>query len=145
MTALMPSVDRPMPLREAFDRLFQTMLTPVFDDGEAGLASIPTNVWETADGYQVVMLLPGVDPKGVDISAVGNTITVSGEMRVKEPEAGRFVWQEFGASRFRRQIGLPTDFDSGKVKAEYRNGLLLLTIPKAEQSKARRIAVKAAS
>ncbi len=141
MTALMHVMGRPLPLLDAFDRLFTSAFTPVVGDGESGPSSIPTNVWETADEYQIAMLLPGVDPTSVEISAVGTTITVSGAMQVNQPEGGRFVWQEFGATQFRRQLGLPTEFDSSKVKAEYRNGILLLVVPKAEHCKARSIKV----
>ncbi|MDP8921945.1 MAG: Hsp20/alpha crystallin family protein [Chloroflexota bacterium] len=142
MDLMRPSYRSALPLRDAFDRLFEGAFTPVFGEGTASAATIPTNVWETGDGYQVALLVPGVDPESVELTALGNTITVSGSLAVNQPEGARAIWQEFGPSRFRRQIGLPSDLDSEKVQAAYRNGVLLLTVPKAEHAKPRQIKIQ---
>jgi HSP20 family protein len=140
MTDLMRSNYRSMlPLRDAFDRLFESAFTPVFGENAASSASIPTNIWETGDGYQVALLVPGVNPESVEVTALRNTITVSGSLEVHQPEGARAIWQEFGPSQFRRQIGLPADVDADKIQAAYRNGVLLLTVPKAEHAKPRQI------
>ena len=128
-----------LPLRDAFDRLFEGAFTPVYGEGAASSATIPTNVWETGDGYQVALLVPGVNPESVEVTALRNTITVSGNLDVNQPEGARAIWQEFGPSQFRRQLGLPADVDADKVQAAYRNGVLLLTVPKAEHAKPRQI------
>ena len=128
-----------LPLRDAFDRLFEGALTPIYGEGAASSAPIPTNIWETGDGYQVALLVPGVNPESVEVTALCNTITVAGSFEVHQPEGARWVWKEFGPSQFRRQIGLPTDVDADKVQAAYRNGVLLLTVPKAEHAKPRQI------
>ena len=144
MTALMRWNDRPMvSLRDAFDRLFDSAFTPMFGEGTTGHSGVMANVWETGDGYQVAFLVPGVDPQSVEVSALGNTITVAGKLEVSQPEGARVVWQEFGPAEFRRQIGLPMEIDSGNIQAVYQNGILLLTVPKAEQAKARTIKVNA--
>ena len=140
MTDLMRSNYRSMlPLRDAFDRLFEGAFTPVYGEGAASSATIPTNIWETGEGYQVALLVPGVNPESVEVTALRNTITVSGNLEVHQPEGARAIWQEFGPSQFRRQIGLPADVDADKVQAAYRNGVLLLTVPKAEHAKPRQI------
>ena len=144
MTALTRWNDRPMvSLRDAFDRLFENAFTPIFGDGMVGTWGVRANVWETNDGYQIALLLPGVDPQSVEITALGGTITVAGKFEVSQPEGGRVVWQEFGPAEFRRQIGLPMEVDSEKIEAAYRNGILLLTVPKAEHAKPRTIKVQA--
>jgi HSP20 family protein len=143
MTDLMRSNYRSMlPLRDAFDRLFEGAFTPVYGEGAASAAQIPTNVWETGEGYQVALLVPGVNPDSVEVTAFRNTITVSGTLEVSQPEGARAIWQEFGQSQFRRQIGLPADVDSDNVQAAYRNGVLLLTVPKSEHAKPRQIKIQ---
>ena len=140
MTDLMRSNYRSMlPLRDAFDRLFETAFTPVYGEHGASAGAMPANIWETGDGYQVALLVPGVNPDSVEVTALRNTITVSGKLEVHQPEGARPIWQEFGPSEFRRQIGLPADVDSEKIQAAYRNGVLLLTVPKAEHAKPRQI------
>jgi HSP20 family protein len=143
MTDLMRSNYRSMlPLRDAFDRLFEGAFTPVYGEGAASAAQIPTNVWETGEGYQVALLVPGVNPDSVEVTAFRNTITVSGTLEVSQPEGARAIWQEFGQNQFRRQIGLPADVDSDNVQAAYRNGVLLLTVPKSEHAKPRQIKIQ---
>lgn len=131
-----------LPLSAAFDRLFQTALTPVGgSNGETG-TKIATNIWETGDAYQIALLVPGAHPDNVEVTALGNTITVAGSIEVGQPEGAKSVWQEFGPSQFRRQIGLPSEVNSDRIEAAYRNGVLLLTVPKAEHAKPRQIAVQ---
>lgn len=143
MTDLMRSNYRSMlPLRDAFDRLFEGAFTPEYGDGAASAAQLPTNVWETGEGYQVALLVPGVNPDSVEVTALRNTITVSGKLDVNQPEGARAIWQEFGPSQFRRQIGLPADVDSDNVQAAYRNGVLLLTVPKSEHAKPHQIKIQ---
>lgn len=142
MAALMELMDRPMlPLREAFDRLFESAFTPIYGEGGVTSAGAPTNIWETGDSYKVAMLVPGVDPESLEITALGNTITVAGSLEVKEPEGGRYIWQEFGSRKFRRQISLPMDVDNEHIEAACRDGVLLITVPKAEHARARSIKV----
>jgi HSP20 family protein len=146
MTAMTRWNDAPvMSLRDAFDRLFENAFTPVMGGGSGSPASgIAANVWETGDGYQVAMLMPGVNPEQITLTTLGNTITVEGSLELSQPEGARVVWQEFGPAQFRRQIGLPADVDADKVQAAYQNGILLLTAPKAEHAKPRTIKVNAA-
>ena len=146
MTAMTRWNDAPvMSLRDAFDRLFENAFTPVMG-GSSGTSSagIATNVWETGDGYQVAMVMPGVNPEQITLTTLGNTITVEGSLELSQPEGARVVWQEFGPSQFRRQIGLPADVDGDKIQAAYHNGILLLTAPKAEHAKPRTIKINAA-
>ena len=144
MTGMTRWNDAPvMSLRDAFDRLFDNAFTPVMG-GSSDSSGIATNVWEMGDGYQVAMLMPGVNPEQITLTTLGNTITVEGSLGLSQPEGARVVWQEFGPSQFRRQIGLPADVDGDKVQAEYHNGILLLTAPKAEHAKPRTIKVNAA-
>ena len=133
-----------LPLSEAFDRLFQSALTPMpGSDGGTG-AGVPANIWESGDGYQIALMVPGARAEEFEITALGDTLTVAGSVELSPPEGAKSVWQEFGPSQFRRQIGLPSEVDSEHIEAVYRNGVLLLTVPKAEHAKPRQIAVQTA-
>jgi HSP20 family protein len=132
-------------LRTAFDRLFDEALgASGSENTTTGFQSLPVNVWETADGYQAAMLAPGLDEQSINVTVQDENLIVEGELRIQAPEGARMVWQEFGASRFRRSLRLGAAIDPGKVEAMYRNGLLLLTMPKAEHARPRQIQVQVA-
>jgi HSP20 family protein len=135
---------RTLPLSAAFDRLFQSAFTPVtngYGDTPSGVAA---NIWETNDAFHIALLAPGIDPEQVEITALRNTITVAGSLEISQPDGAKAIWQEFGPSQFRRQIGLPTEVESDGIQAAYRNGILLLTAPKSEHAKPRQIKVESA-
>ncbi len=103
---------------------------------------VPLNAWETKEGFQIALMAPGADPAAIQVTAVGGTLTVEGEMKFETPEGASFVWREFGPSRFRRTIQLPDAINTEMVEAYYRNGVLLISVPKAEHAKPRNIQVK---
>jgi HSP20 family molecular chaperone IbpA len=131
------------PLRQWVDR--------VFDDGYAreaahatgaGYQSLPVNVWETTEGYQAALLAPGLDEQTINVTVHDDTLAIEGELKFSMPEGSRPVWQEFGPGRFRRSLRLGAAVDPARVEAVYRNGLLLVTMPKAEHAKPRQIHVQ---
>jgi HSP20 family protein len=132
-----------LPLSAAFDRLFESAFTPVVGSTGGTSSGIAANVWETGDGYQIALLVPGIEPEHLEVTALRNTITVSGSLEVGQPEGAKAVWQEFGSGQFRRQIGLPAEVNGDAIQAAYRNGVLVLTAPKAEHAKSRQIKVQA--
>src|ERR687885_1909592 len=121
------------PLRQWVDRVFDEAFARegAPGDGSAGFQSLPVNVWETPEGYQAALLAPGLDEQSINVTVQEDTLTIEGELRVQAPEGARVVWQEFGPSRFRRSLRLGGWLDPSKVEAMYKNGLLLLTMPKA--------------
>jgi HSP20 family protein len=143
-TALMTTGSRSgMALPDLLDRLFGSIYTPGFGiDG--AYRGLPTNVYEVGDTFLVAMLIPGANPDSIQVTALGNTMTVAGSMQLALPEGGRFVWQEFnpGPTQFRREIALPTEVDPAKIEARYQNGVLTLIAPKAEHAMPRQIKVK---
>ena len=87
--------------------------------------------------------VPGCAPEEIDISVYGNTLTISGEKKeTKEEKDKGYYHVESVSGSFRREVNLPTDVDNAKVEATYKNGVLSITLPKAEISKAVKVQVK---
>jgi HSP20 family protein len=104
------------------------------------------NLHEDQDTVYVEALAPGVDPASLELSVVNHTLTISGEKQ-RHPEAIKpeaFHRSEREAGRFMRSIELPREVDTASVKADYHNGLLLVTLPKSERAKPKQITVQVA-
>lgn len=104
------------------------------------------NLLEDKDHVYVEALTPGVDPQSLNVTALQNRLTISGEKsKVAEdikPEA--FHRNERASGKFVRTIDLPMEIDEARIQAEYKNGLLVVTLPKAEKAKPKQINVKVA-
>jgi HSP20 family protein len=87
--------------------------------------------------------VPGVDPKDVDITVMGDQLTIRGtrEQRVEEQSCS-FIHREFSYGSFERAIRLPGGVKAEDVKASYSNGVLELTVPVPEPSKSRKVAIQ---
>jgi HSP20 family molecular chaperone IbpA len=135
------------PLRQWVDRVFddafarEASTTP----GSAGFQSLPVNVWETPEGYQAALLAPGLDEQSINVTVHDDTLAIEGELQFTVPEGAKPIWQEFGPTKFRRSLRLGTSVDPNHVEAIYRNGLLLVTMPKAEHAKPRQVQVQVGS
>jgi HSP20 family protein len=132
-----------MTLRQAMDRIFEdSIIRPARLWGEgSGRVSLPLDVYETRDAFVVRASLPGVKPEDVDITMEGNTLTIRGETKTP-PEEGTYLLQEQRYGPFARSIELGTAAQPEKAEASFKNGVLTLTIPKAEEAKPRVIKVK---
>lgn len=101
------------------------------------------NVHEDEANVYVEALAPGVDPKSLELSVVGDNLTIKGEKPgLAQVTAEAYHRNERAAGRFVRSIELPVEVDRDAVKADYRNGLLLITLPKCETARPRRIEVR---
>ncbi|MBE0617032.1 MAG: Hsp20/alpha crystallin family protein [Proteobacteria bacterium] len=137
-------------LRREMDRIFEGVAptrtwTLGFLPGTSARQYPRVNIAEAGDAYLVEALAPGVDPTTLDLSVKDNVLTISGEKRAPEgvgPEA--FHRSERSAGRFVRAVELPADLDAEQVKAAYADGILRVTLPKAEEAKPRRIAIDVA-
>jgi HSP20 family protein len=104
------------------------------------------NLLEDKDNLYIEALTPGVDPQSLNLSVMQNRLTLSGEksrapVEIK-PEA--FHRNERASGKFVRTIDLPVEVDEGRIQAEYKNGLLVVTLPKAEKARPKQINVKVA-
>ena len=103
------------------------------------------NLLEDKDNVYVEALTPGVDQDSISVTVLQNRLTLSGEkggVGDIKPEA--FHRNERASGKFVRTIDLPVEVDETKIQAEYKNGLLVMTLPKAEQAKPKQISVKVA-
>lgn len=102
------------------------------------------NMSEDADNLFVEALAPGVDPKTLKVTVVRNQLTISGDKARLEENIKPEAWHrnERAAGRFVRTVALPMDINEGKIKAEYKNGLLSIMLPKAEAAKPKQITVQ---
>jgi HSP20 family protein len=100
------------------------------------------NVYTNGESAMVTAELPGVSPEDVEISVVGETLTIHGDRKSEEvDEKATYHRQERACGQFNRSIELPFIVESDKVSAKLEKGLLTITLPRAEQDKPRRISV----
>ena len=138
------------PAGSVWDQLqqFQTEMNRLFDrwgnEQGGGLATFPAvNVWEDNETVTVEAELPGLDLKDLEIYVTGgNQLTLKGERKANAPEKGVWHRQERGFGKFARSLTLPFNVDADKVDARFENGVLLVTLPKHESARPRKINVK---
>jgi len=113
---------------------------------EVAAGVFPTmNVTEDRDNYYVRAELPGLKAEELDISVTGDTLAISGERKLPvEDEKAQYHRRERDAGRFSRIVSLPAQTDVDKVKARCIDGILTVTLPKAETAKPKRIVAKSA-
>ena len=104
----------------------------------------PLNLTEDNDNYYVRAEVPGVDGKDLDISVEGEKLILLGERKIPSAEGVSYHRRERTAGTFRRVLNLPGLINTAKVGAEVKNGVLKVTLPKAEEAKPRQIKVAGA-
>lgn len=104
----------------------------------------PVDIVEDDTGITVYADLPGVPKDKLAVRADGESLTIEGEISLGVPEQMEAVVAEIQAPRYRRSFALSRELDTEKSEAVFRDGVLKLRIPKAEQAKPRRIEVKVA-
>jgi HSP20 family protein len=132
-------------LRNAVDRMFDDAFwRPTWAGRGLDEYQIPLDVQTTNDALVVKAALPGVKPEDVEITLDGNTLSITGKFdeELEQDEQGYLV-RELRRGAFSRSITLSSDLDTEHAKADFENGIVSLTIPKAEQAKPRRIPLTA--
>jgi HSP20 family protein len=131
-------------MRDAMDRLFDDGLRP-FGGSFWDTNSAPTmDLYQTEDSVVVKTGLPGVKPEDIQISVANGVLTIRGEVKEEKEEKERtYHLRERRYGTFSRSISLPSNVSTEKADAEFENGVLTLTLPKAEEAKAKTITVKA--
>jgi HSP20 family protein len=133
-------------LRQAMDRLFEdSFVRPSRALTALGEVAAPAlDVYQTPNEVVVKAALPGVKPEDVSIDIAGDTLTIKGQSKAEqEVEKEDYLYQERLYGAFSRNVVLPSGLKPDKAEATMEDGVLTLTIPKAEEVKPKAIKVKA--
>ena len=110
--------------------LFDRSVSPAIDVAEG-----------TAD-FTVTCELPGLEQKDIDVTIASNVLTIKGQRKNEwEEKRGKVYRKESWSGSFQRTLPLPTSVDGEKIKAELKDGILTITLPKREEAKPKQIAV----
>lgn len=133
-------------LQRRMNRLFERWI-PGGDGDVFGIEYIPAvEVEESDDTIYLKLEVPGLDPKEIDIQVAENSVSISGERKSeRKTEEKGFVRSELRYGKFERVIPLAVPVETDKVKAEYQNGMLHLTLPKVEEAKHKAVKVEVTS
>jgi HSP20 family protein len=133
-------------LREAMNSLLEES----FVRPRAGMAAMtggmPLDLRETDEAYIVETLAPGATPDGVEISVLGDTLRIVAEVKDEgERDGEKWLIRERRFGRFERSISLPSNVKADEASADFNNGILKITLPKAEAARPRTIQVRSSS
>ena len=141
-----PTFDSPFAdfeqMRREMLRLLDTATGDTFANVGSGVFP-PMNVTQDDDNFYLRAEVPGIKPSELSISAVRNRVSLSGKREI-QPEHERVSYhrRERAEGSFNRTVTLPTEVDAARVDARYADGILTLTLPKAEEAKPRQITVR---
>lgn len=132
-------------LRRDFDRLFEGTFPTVYRQRVRTFPAV--NLWANfSEGAIVTAELPGVDASTINISATGDTLTISGICQpAEQPDSERYHRQERTYREFNRVVQLPFAVDTEGVEATMEKGILRIAVPRTEAEKPKQITVKASS
>ena len=129
-------------LRRTVDRLFDNV-TPDHDWPQSTMWGLAVDMVENKDDFVVKASVPGINPDDLDISYADDTLTIKGEIKQEnEVKEDQYHLRERRYGSFARSITLPTKIKGDAIEASYQNGVITLRLPKAEEVKPRRIAIK---
>jgi len=132
--------------QDRFNQLFNETFARAFGDQEpTSRAWVPAvDIYETAENLVLQAELPGINPDDVEIQMEDNTLYLKGMRKFeKEVKEENFHHVERSYGTFSRSFALPGSIEADKVNAEYKNGILTLTMPKREEAKAKKIKISA--
>ena len=138
-----PALNRWGNLRDELDSFFDMPFWSSFDrSGQLFTGWSPAlDLYETGDHLVALVEVPGMRKEDIEISLHDGTLTISGERKQEGTNGETAQRTERYVGTFRRNITLPTRVDAGKVSATYENGILKVTLPKAEEAKPKQIQV----
>ena len=132
-----------MTLRDAMDRLFDDAFTRPLRLNDGHLSMLAVDMYQTDNEIVVKAAIPGVKADEVQINVTGEVLTIKGETKEKdEVKEKAYHLREQHWGMFERSIALPTDVIADKAKAEFENGILTITLPKAEEIRPKSITIK---
>ncbi|MCX7983201.1 MAG: Hsp20/alpha crystallin family protein [Syntrophales bacterium] len=99
------------------------------------------DIYETGDGMVLLIDMPGVDEKSVDVTLDRNVLTIQGRVEPEKFEGYTLAYTEYGVGDYQRAFTISDEVDRDKIEAIMKNGVLKIKLHKAEQAKARKIAI----
>ncbi|MCS7048383.1 MAG: Hsp20/alpha crystallin family protein [Verrucomicrobiae bacterium] len=129
-------------LQEEMNRLFENSLRRFGLVSRDGGFTPPCDIIEERDRLLLRVDLPGVSKDDVQVTLQDGVLTVKGERKVEEFKDATYYLRERLSGPFHRAIELPVEVDAGKIEARFRDGVLEIALPKAEEAKPRQIEVK---
>lgn len=127
---------------DEMDRILNAVGQPL------GLRSVPRgtfpaiNVYDQGDSALLLAEIPGLQAKDLELTILGDSVTLKGERREEAAEGERYYRKKRPVGSFLRTVTLPTEVDPDTVKAEYRDGVLMVRMNKVEKAKARKVEIK---
>lgn len=124
-------------------RQLQREMQNLFDGYQGDSNTFPAvNIWSNEENVVMTAELPGIEPKDINISVLGDQLTIEGERKTEEvKDKAVFYRRERGAGRFARVFKMPFDINDAKVSARFNNGVLTIYLPKSESSKPKKIEI----
>lgn len=128
------------------DELERFMRNPAFTMGPSGFGAYPpVNIFDSPEGALIVAEAPGLDPAKLNVTGAGRTLSIGGERRFESEGKGwGYHRRELSEGRFSRSIQLPEQYEAARAEARYEAGLLIIRVPRSEESRPRQIAVQSA-
>lgn len=123
----------------------EDLFNQFWGEGGAGPFAVggpAVNVWEDDHSLFVESELPGMNLADIDVTVMGNELTIKGERKESTVEGATYHRRERTAGTFARTMTLPVEIDTAKVTATLKDGVLMITLPKAEAARPRKIEVK---
>lgn len=123
-------------LERQINRLFDEMLLPTWRDSDKFSFAPAAELSETDEAIDLKLEIPGVDAKALEVKVTKDAVSISGERSEESKTADNGKTRsEFRYGKFQRIIALPAKVQNDRITAEYKDGILRLTLPKAEEEK----------
>ncbi len=130
-------------LQEKIDRIFEETLRGREPAAFSGSWVPAVDIYETDDAIVLEAELPGMDEKDIEVRVEDNVLTIKGERKFeKEAKEENYYRMERYYGSFQRSFSLPSNVDVDKIKAEYKKGILKVTMPKKEETKPKQIKIE---
>jgi HSP20 family protein len=133
-------------LRDAMDRLLsESFIRPRGETSSGTMGSLAVDVREVGDNFEITAPIPGMSPDDLEITVLGDAVRIRGERRDQRQEGGeghRWLMREQRFGAFERTVRLPSPVKADAANAEFKDGMLTISLPKTEEAKERRIPIQ---
>lgn len=127
------------PARKSFDSVvddFFNSIPGLWNEGYSGINLAPVNIYETAEGFQLEVSVPGINKEDIKVNVEKGLLTISYDKKEEnKSEGSKTIRREFSSRSFKRSFTVAEEINADAVQAKYENGILKLYLPKKEQVK----------